>query len=128
MTESCLIPLPTPLPLPIPYPHNNVDEELSSLESCLYSLGSELKCAVCLCLVVSPVSLRCSHFFCSNCLDQVLSQHRGECPFCRERFTRRNYLSDQVIRQVTAQFQKLCQIENITFGKKIRQKNCTMCV
>eukprot|EP00752_Nemacystus_decipiens_P003471 g3206.t1 len=44
---------------------------------------SALDCAVCLSLVVQPVSLSCGHTFCRLCLVNTLRRNKKQCPTCR---------------------------------------------
>eukprot|EP00903_Cladosiphon_okamuranus_P020079 g18443.t1 len=44
---------------------------------------SALECAVCLSLVVQPVSLSCGHTFCRLCLVNTLRRNKKQCPTCR---------------------------------------------
>ncbi|XP_040203093.1 E3 ubiquitin-protein ligase Midline-1-like [Rana temporaria] len=56
-------------------------------------LRAELKCSVCLNIYTDPVTLRCGHNFCWDCIDRVLDTQEGSgdyfCPVCRERFRSR---------------------------------------
>ncbi|XP_069619161.1 E3 ubiquitin/ISG15 ligase TRIM25-like [Ranitomeya imitator] len=64
-------------------------------------LRKELECSICLSLYTDPVTLRCGHNFCRDCIDQVLNtrDESGDysCPECREKFRRRPAL----IRNIT---------------------------
>ncbi|CUG72323.1 Hypothetical protein, putative, partial [Bodo saltans] len=43
-------------------------------------------CAVCMCAMVQPTLLKCHHFYCRECVLQVISTAQGEplCPACRK--------------------------------------------
>ncbi|XP_077123023.1 E3 ubiquitin/ISG15 ligase TRIM25-like [Ranitomeya variabilis] len=64
-------------------------------------LRKELECSICLTLYTDPVTLRCGHNFCRDCIDQVLNTRDGSgdysCPECREKFQGRPAL----IRNIT---------------------------
>ncbi|XP_072001093.1 E3 ubiquitin/ISG15 ligase TRIM25-like [Engystomops pustulosus] len=56
-------------------------------------LRKELECSICLSLYTDPVTLRCGHNFCRDCIDQVLNTQDESgvysCPECREEFQER---------------------------------------
>ncbi|XP_063817038.1 nuclear factor 7, ovary-like isoform X2 [Pseudophryne corroboree] len=59
-------------------------------------LREELDCSICLNIYTDPVTLRCGHNFCRECIDQVLDTQGGAgrytCPECREKFQDRPIL------------------------------------
>ncbi|XP_073400346.1 E3 ubiquitin-protein ligase TRIM39-like [Dendrobates tinctorius] len=59
-------------------------------------LEKELECSICLTLYKDPVTLRCGHNFCRDCIDQVLNTQDESgaysCPECREEFQERPVL------------------------------------
>ncbi|KAM4035457.1 E3 ubiquitin/ISG15 ligase TRIM25-like [Anomaloglossus baeobatrachus] len=63
-------------------------------------LGKELECSICLSLYTDPVTLRCGHNFCRECIDQILNTQNGAsgytCPECRERFLERPTLKRNI--------------------------------
>lgn len=88
----------------------------------LETLLKDLKCNICLSLARNPISLPCNHFFCDSCLTNMMDSEQERtksvrkakkndsirldmhCPNCREVYTRRNIVEDQVLRQMS----KLC--------------------
>ncbi|XP_069807998.1 uncharacterized protein [Dendropsophus ebraccatus] len=59
-------------------------------------LHAELKCTICLGIFKDPVTLRCGHNFCRECINQALdAQVSGvyTCPQCRKRFRSRPALN-----------------------------------
>ncbi|XP_018429316.1 PREDICTED: E3 ubiquitin/ISG15 ligase TRIM25-like [Nanorana parkeri] len=67
-------------------------------------LKEELNCSICLGLYTEPISLKCGHNFCWDCIVTVLdTQKSGDysCPECREMFTERPSLEKN---------RKLCNI------------------
>ncbi|KAM4698676.1 uncharacterized protein WCC33_014199 [Rhinophrynus dorsalis] len=68
-------------------------------------LRKELNCSICLSIYTDPVTLRCGHNFCKDCIRRVLdTQERSgvySCPECRKRFTERPALQRNI---------KLCNI------------------
>ncbi|XP_069821338.1 E3 ubiquitin/ISG15 ligase TRIM25-like [Dendropsophus ebraccatus] len=63
-------------------------------------LGKELECSICLSLYTGPVTLRCGHNFCRDCIHQVLNTQDGaggySCPECREEFQERPTLQKNI--------------------------------
>ncbi|XP_040214339.1 E3 ubiquitin-protein ligase TRIM39-like [Rana temporaria] len=55
------------------------------------ALGDELSCSLCRNLYTEPVSLRCGHNFCRDCMVTFLDTQRGPgvyfCPECRQEYT-----------------------------------------
>ncbi|XP_075701159.1 nuclear factor 7, brain-like [Rhinoderma darwinii] len=62
--------------------------------------SADMSCSVCLDLYTDPVTLRCGHNFCRDCIDRVLdTQNRSgdyACPDCRARFMGRPALQGNV--------------------------------
>ncbi|XP_063791492.1 E3 ubiquitin-protein ligase TRIM39-like [Pseudophryne corroboree] len=56
-------------------------------------LGAELSCSICLSTYTDPVSLRCGHIFCQDCIVRVLDTQEGDggysCPECRAEYQER---------------------------------------
>ncbi|XP_040212222.1 E3 ubiquitin-protein ligase TRIM39-like [Rana temporaria] len=86
------------------------------------SLREELSCSICLSLYKEPVSLKCGHNFCRDCIVTVLdTQERKStsysCPECREQYTERPPLEKN---------RKLCNIvDNIRSSHP--EVFCTYC-
>ncbi|XP_018423256.1 PREDICTED: E3 ubiquitin-protein ligase TRIM39-like [Nanorana parkeri] len=57
------------------------------------NLRAELECSVCLNIYTDPVTLRCGHNFCQDCIGRVLDTQEGSegysCPECRDNFQER---------------------------------------
>ncbi|XP_077314874.1 E3 ubiquitin-protein ligase TRIM39-like [Lithobates pipiens] len=60
------------------------------------NLRDELSCSICLNIYTDPVTLRCGHNFCQNCINQVLDSQEASglytCPECRKEFQKRPVL------------------------------------
>ncbi|XP_056373885.1 E3 ubiquitin/ISG15 ligase TRIM25-like [Hyla sarda] len=91
-------------------------------------LRDELECSICLNLYTDPVTLRCGHNFCRDCIGQVLNtQNRAgvySCPICKEQFKKRPALK----RNIT-----LCnEVENFRSTQPHQEEitgiYCTYCV
>ncbi|XP_063788589.1 E3 ubiquitin-protein ligase TRIM7-like [Pseudophryne corroboree] len=56
-------------------------------------LGAELSCSICLTTYTDPVSLRCGHIFCRDCIVMVLDTQKEaggySCPECRAEYQER---------------------------------------
>ncbi|KAM5152849.1 E3 ubiquitin-protein ligase TRIM39-like [Mantella aurantiaca] len=91
------------------------------------ALGDELSCSICLNLYTEPVSLRCGHHYCQDCIGTALDkQDRSpvySCPECREEYAERPTLEKN---------RKLCNIvENFRSTQQKEEKSevfCTYCV
>ncbi|XP_040214345.1 E3 ubiquitin-protein ligase RNF135-like [Rana temporaria] len=56
-------------------------------------LTNDLKCSTCLDLYTEPISLKCGHNFCQDCLVTLLdTQGEYSCPECKEQYTERPLL------------------------------------
>ncbi|XP_063791512.1 E3 ubiquitin-protein ligase TRIM7-like isoform X2 [Pseudophryne corroboree] len=57
------------------------------------NLGAELSCSICLSTYTDPVSLRCGHIFCQDCIVSALDTQEGaggySCPECRAEYQER---------------------------------------
>ncbi|XP_077345428.1 E3 ubiquitin-protein ligase TRIM39-like [Lithobates pipiens] len=87
----------------------------------------ELDCSICLNIYTNPVTLRCGHNFCRECIEDVRDT-QGEsglywCPECREEFRERPELSRNT---------RLCNImerfQSTKPEKKKRKILCTYCI
>ncbi|XP_073492190.1 E3 ubiquitin-protein ligase TRIM39-like [Aquarana catesbeiana] len=93
----------------------------------LTALGDELSCSICLNLYTEPVSLRCGHNFCRDCIVTALDTQEGSgvysCPECREEYVERPTLEKN---------RKLCNIvDNFRSTQQKKEKSeilCTYCV
>ncbi|XP_073400348.1 E3 ubiquitin/ISG15 ligase TRIM25-like [Dendrobates tinctorius] len=91
-------------------------------------LEKELECSTCLTPYTDPVTLRCGHNFCRDCIDQVLNTQDVSgvysCPECREGFQERPTLKKNIT---------LCNVvENVRSThppqEEITGIRCTYCV
>ncbi|XP_075199811.1 E3 ubiquitin/ISG15 ligase TRIM25-like [Anomaloglossus baeobatrachus] len=91
-------------------------------------LSEELLCSICLTLYTDPVTLRCGHNFCRECIDRVLDTQDGSgdysCPECREEFKERPTLK----RNIT-----LCNVAERFLSSQPHQEEitgirCTYCI
>ncbi|XP_069809728.1 uncharacterized protein [Dendropsophus ebraccatus] len=91
-------------------------------------LRDELLCSICLNIYTDPVTLRCGHNFCRDCIDQVLNMQDGSgvysCPDCREEFQDRPVL----MRNIT-----LCNVVENFLSTQPHQEEitgicCTYCI
>lgn len=48
---------------------------------------SDFKCPICLCLMIKPVTLPCSHELCLACFESNVFQTSLTCPMCRMRIS-----------------------------------------
>ena len=66
------------------------------------ALLEQILCPVCLCEFSDPVSLRCQHTFCRECIRAHLaaSGGSGQCPECRHPFIRKHIKANRTLRNV----------------------------
>ncbi|XP_073492178.1 E3 ubiquitin-protein ligase TRIM39-like [Aquarana catesbeiana] len=91
------------------------------------ALLDELSCSICLNLYNEPVSLRCGHNFCRECIETSLDTQEGSgvysCPECRDEYTEWPLLEKN---------RKLCNIvDNVRSTQQKEEKSeilCTYCV
>ncbi|XP_073462939.1 E3 ubiquitin/ISG15 ligase TRIM25-like [Aquarana catesbeiana] len=72
-------------------------------------LRDDLSCSICLNIYTDPVTLRCGHNFCRECIDRVLDTQKASglytCPECREEFQERPVLYNaRVLRNIAEKF------------------------
>ncbi|XP_040185860.1 E3 ubiquitin/ISG15 ligase TRIM25-like [Rana temporaria] len=72
-------------------------------------LIEELSCSICLSIYTDPVTLRCGHNYCRECIDHVLDTQKAAglyiCPECREEFKERPSLfSARALRNIAEKF------------------------
>ncbi|XP_073468227.1 LOW QUALITY PROTEIN: E3 ubiquitin/ISG15 ligase TRIM25-like [Aquarana catesbeiana] len=72
-------------------------------------LRKELECSVCLDFYTDPVTLKCGHNFCRDCIGRVLDTQEGSggysCPECREEFQDRPALHRNItLRNIVENF------------------------
>ncbi|XP_075701157.1 E3 ubiquitin/ISG15 ligase TRIM25-like [Rhinoderma darwinii] len=86
-------------------------------------LKDELTCSICLNLYTDPVTLRCGHNFCRECIESVLDTQEGSeaytCPQCRAESRERPVLQ----RNTT-----LCNIAERFLSQEECEVFCTYCV
>ncbi|XP_073492196.1 E3 ubiquitin/ISG15 ligase TRIM25-like [Aquarana catesbeiana] len=91
------------------------------------ALEDELSCSICLNLYTEPVSLRCGHNFCRDCIVTALDTQEGSgvysCPECRE---------EDVERPTLEKNRKLCNIVDNFRSTQQKEESgevlCTYCV
>ncbi|XP_040199924.1 E3 ubiquitin/ISG15 ligase TRIM25-like [Rana temporaria] len=73
-------------------------------------LRKELECSVCLDYYTDPVTLKCGHNFCQDCIGRVLDTQRGSggysCPECKQSLQKRPILQRNLkLRNIVENFQ-----------------------
>ncbi|KAM4035628.1 E3 ubiquitin/ISG15 ligase TRIM25-like [Anomaloglossus baeobatrachus] len=91
-------------------------------------LSEELLCSICLSLYTDPVTLRCGHNFCRECIDRVLDTQDGSgvysCPECREEFKERPTLKRNItLHNVAERF-----LSSQPHQEEITGIRCTYCI
>ncbi|XP_018423260.1 PREDICTED: E3 ubiquitin/ISG15 ligase TRIM25-like [Nanorana parkeri] len=91
------------------------------------NLRKELECSVCLNIYTNPVTLRCGHNFCRDCIGRVLDTQEGSgrysCPECRDKFQKRPALQrNRKLRNI---------VENFLSAQPDKKESgifCTQCI
>ncbi|XP_018423247.1 PREDICTED: E3 ubiquitin/ISG15 ligase TRIM25-like [Nanorana parkeri] len=73
------------------------------------NLRAELECSICLNIYTDPVTLKCGHNFCRDCIGHVLDTQEGtggySCPECRDKFQERPALQrNKTLRNIVENF------------------------
>ncbi|XP_073492763.1 histone lysine acetyltransferase CREBBP-like isoform X3 [Aquarana catesbeiana] len=73
------------------------------------SVREELTCSICLDVYRDPVSLRCGHYFCHDCIETALDTQEGgryyTCPECRGKYPKRpNLKQNRKLRNIVEYF------------------------
>ncbi|XP_069806529.1 E3 ubiquitin-protein ligase TRIM21-like [Dendropsophus ebraccatus] len=91
-------------------------------------LRDELLCSICLNIYTDPVTLRCGHNFCRDCIDQALNTQDGagvySCPECRTEFQHRPVLMRNIALRNVAERLRSTQPHQ----EEITGICCTYCV
>ncbi|XP_076007210.1 uncharacterized protein LOC143001465 [Genypterus blacodes] len=78
---------------------------------------SYLTCHVCKETLRDPVTLGCSHSFCSNCLQQFWGQTKNKnCPICKRKSSKENLGVNFTLKELAESF-----VGELTLGKKIKK-------
>ncbi|XP_071542491.1 uncharacterized protein [Panulirus ornatus] len=69
-----------------------MEERLNQMNAVLQAMQQTLQCNICLDLLNSPLTTKCGHSFCAECIQQVVKGPRGsaQCPLCLTHITRRS--------------------------------------
>ena len=88
--------------------------EVAEVKSLLASLQKTFQCSICLDLLDEPVSTKCNHQFCRECVNQLLStktkgKAKVRCPLCNGSVTKRSLNEDPVLTDIVAAVKDVCQ-------------------
>ncbi|KAK7081003.1 hypothetical protein SK128_010572 [Halocaridina rubra] len=69
-----------------------MEERLNQMNAVLQAMQKTLECNICLDLMNKPLTTKCGHSFCSDCIQQVVKNTRNnaQCPLCMCSVTRRS--------------------------------------
>ncbi|KAK3863067.1 hypothetical protein Pcinc_031119 [Petrolisthes cinctipes] len=69
-----------------------MEDRLEELNAILQSMQQTLQCYICLDLMNNPLTTKCGHSFCSDCIGQVVKGPRNssQCPICVNNITKRS--------------------------------------
>ncbi|TDG99577.1 hypothetical protein EPR50_G00195620 [Perca flavescens] len=82
------------------------------------SMETHLKCSICMCLFVDPVTTACGHSFCKECLDRNCEYNDRLCPLCKQ-ILRRTPEVNIVLRSIAEQVKKTQEEDAKLKGHKL---------
>lgn len=72
-------------------------------------MWEEVTCSICLDAMVEPVSIKCGHSFCQECISELGKDGGGLCPLCRNPFLLRNLRPNRHLASVVENLQQTSQ-------------------
>ncbi|XP_076059266.1 uncharacterized protein LOC143035932 [Oratosquilla oratoria] len=96
-------------------------DRLSQMNSILQDMQKTLKCVICLDLMKNPLTTKCGHSFCGDCIQQIVklsARGSAHCPLCNATITKRSLGSNAktvalvtAVRKVIASIKEDCGFE-----------------
>ncbi|XP_066106862.1 E3 ubiquitin-protein ligase TRIM21-like isoform X1 [Saccopteryx bilineata] len=75
----------------------------------LAMMWEEVTCPICLDPTVKPVSIKCGHSFCHDCISQVGKNGRGTCPVCRRKFLLKTFRPNLQLANMVDKLRRISQ-------------------
>ncbi|XP_058519466.1 E3 ubiquitin-protein ligase TRIM21 isoform X1 [Ochotona princeps] len=72
-------------------------------------MWQEVTCSICLDAMVQPMSIKCGHSFCQECISELGKDGGGLCPLCRNPFLLRNLRPNRHLASVVENLQQNSQ-------------------
>ncbi|XP_066980620.1 uncharacterized protein [Macrobrachium rosenbergii] len=97
-----------------------MEDRLNQMNAVLQSMQKTLECNICLDLLNKPLTTKCGHSFCTDCIHQVVknSRNAAQCPLCLCHVTRRSLGHNRkitglvaAVRDIIASIKKDCCFE-----------------
>ncbi|XP_068219414.1 serine-rich adhesin for platelets-like isoform X2 [Palaemon carinicauda] len=97
-----------------------MEERLNQMNAVLQSMQKTLECNICLDMLNKPLTTKCGHSFCTDCIHQVVknSRNAAQCPLCLCHVTRRSLGHNRkitglvaAVRDIIASIKKDCCFE-----------------
>ncbi|RXG56214.1 Breast cancer type 1 susceptibility protein-like [Armadillidium vulgare] len=98
-------------------------EENCSIDSVLHRMQSTLACRICLDLLSNPLTTKCGHTFCKECLDRLHISGKASypCPLCMTPITRRSLNQNakistlvSAVRNVISSIKQDCGVQEVS--------------
>ncbi|XP_064095152.1 breast cancer type 1 susceptibility protein homolog isoform X2 [Macrobrachium nipponense] len=81
-----------------------MEDRLNQMNAVMQSMQKTLECNICLDLLNQPLTTKCGHSFCTDCIHQVVknSRNAAQCPLCLRHVTRRSLGHNRKIIELVA--------------------------
>ncbi|XP_057294212.1 breast cancer type 1 susceptibility protein homolog isoform X2 [Hydractinia symbiolongicarpus] len=88
------------------------DNTVTEVRKLLQSLQKSFQCTICLDLLSQPISTKCNHQFCSQCIKELLVKSDKKrpvtCPLCKNKITKRSINSNPQIAEIVTCVRDVC--------------------
>ncbi|XP_053655913.2 uncharacterized protein [Cherax quadricarinatus] len=86
-----------------------MEDRLNQMNAVLQAMQKTLQCNICLDLLNNPLTTKCGHSFCGDCIQQVVKGPRNtaHCPLCMANITRRSLGHNNKITKLVVHVRKI---------------------
>nr|XP_045619758.1 uncharacterized protein LOC123771312 [Procambarus clarkii] len=88
-----------------------MEDRLNQMNAVLQAMQKTLQCNICLDLLNTPLTTKCGHSFCAECIQQVVKGPRSsaQCPLCMAHITRRSLGQNNKIASLVTAVRKIIE-------------------